>query len=177
MDELIYRSKKGDEKAFTELILIIKSDLYRIAKTRLNNDYDINDAIQETIIKSYKHIKKLKENNKFKSWIIKILINECNKVYKRKNNTHKIIEKITNDKSFSIEDDLIQESNSKIDFEILINHLNYEEKLIITLFYNSMYTCNEIAEILNLNVNTVKSKLFRAKEKIRKNYRGGVIYE
>ena len=84
MDELINRSKKGDEEAFTELILSIKNDLYKIAKTRLNNDYEINDAIQETIIKSYNHLRKLKDNSKFKSWIIKILINECNTIYKKK---------------------------------------------------------------------------------------------
>ena len=174
MEELIIRSKNGDEQAFTELILSIKNDLYRIGKSRLADDSDINDAIQETMINAYKHLKKLKDISSFKSWIIKILINECNKIYKKTNKKEKILEKIKNEK---ISDNSINSINSQIDFEILIGCLNYEEKLIIALYYNSKYSCNEIAKILNMNINTVKSKLVRAKEKVKKYYKGGVYYE
>ena len=84
MDEqLVFRAKSGETKAFTELIHNIENDLYRIAKTRLNNDDDISDAIQETMIKAFQKLKTLKDNSKFKSWIIKICINECNTVYKK----------------------------------------------------------------------------------------------
>ncbi|HJJ05462.1 MAG TPA: sigma-70 family RNA polymerase sigma factor [Clostridiaceae bacterium] len=177
MDELINRSKKGDEEAFTELILSIKNDLYKIAKTRLNNDYEINDAIQETIIKSYNHLRKLKDNSKFKSWIIKILINECNTIYKKKCKKKRIIDKILMEDNFNNTDNSIENSDSVIDFNILLESLNYEEKIIITLFYNNRFTCSEISQILNINVNTVKSKLSRTKEKIKKSYKGGVFYE
>lgn len=177
MDELINRSKKGDEEAFAELILSIKNDLYKIAKTRLNNDYEINDAIQETIIKSYNHLRKLKDNSKFKSWIIKILINECNTIYKKKCKKKRIIDKILMEDNFNNTDNSIENSDSVIDFNILLESLNYEEKIIITLFYNNRFTCSEISQILNINVNTVKSKLSRTKEKIKKSYKGGVFYE
>ena len=68
----------------------------------------------------------------------------------------------------------ISESNSKMDFEILIDKLNYDEKLIVTLFYNNNYSCKEISYILKMNVNTVKSKLLRAKEKVKNYYKGGI---
>lgn len=180
MEELIKRSKKGDENAFTELILSIQSDLYNIGKARLNDDNDISDAIQETMITAYKHLHKLKDNSKFKSWIFKILINECNKIYKHKSHKNNLLDKIEINYTLNNLDNLdssIQNSNSKIDFEILINNLNYDEKLIATLFYNNRYSCSEIAKILNMNVNTVKSKLTRAKEKVKKCYKGGVINE
>lgn len=176
MEELIIRSKNRDEKAFTELILSIKNDLYRIGKTRLNDDNDINDAIQETMINAYKNLKKLKDNSNFKSWIIRILINECNKIYKKKSGKIKLFDKITTEQDTNIIDNTINLIDCKIDFELLINKLNYEEKLIITLYYNNRYSCNEIASILNKNVNTVKSKLIRAKEKVKKYYKGGVFY-
>ena len=51
-EQLIFRAKSGETKAFTELVHSIENDLYRIARTRLNNDEDINDAIQETMIKA-----------------------------------------------------------------------------------------------------------------------------
>lgn len=177
MEELIIRSKNGDEEAFTELILSMKNDLYKISKTRLNDDNDISDAIQETMINAYKHLKKLKDNTNFKSWIIKILINECNKIYKRKSKKQKLFEKITIEENLSKLDNSINSINSKMDFELLINKLNYEEKLIVTLYYNNKYSCNEIANILNMNINTVKSKLSRAKDKVKKSYKGGVFYE
>ena len=57
MDELVKRAQQGDKEAFTELILLLKADLYKIAKTRIKNDEDIYDAIQETMIIAFKSIK------------------------------------------------------------------------------------------------------------------------
>ena len=177
MEELIIRSKNGDEEAFTELILRIQNDLYRIGKTRLNDDNDIGDAIQETMINAYKNLGKLKDNLKFKGWIIKILINECNKIYKKKSRKISIIKKFLENQPSDINENFTRISDSNIDFEILIENLKYEEKLIVTLYYNSQYSCQEISDILNMNINTVKSKLQRAKEKIKQNYKGGVYSE
>ena len=56
MEELVKRAKNNDEKAFDELIELIKNELYLIAKTKLKSDDDIADAIQETILKCYQNI-------------------------------------------------------------------------------------------------------------------------
>ena len=64
MDELILMAQTGDEEAFANMILYIKDDLYKIAKTRIANETDIEDAIQETMIETYKSIKKLNDPNK-----------------------------------------------------------------------------------------------------------------
>ena len=89
MDELILMAQAGDEEAFTNMILYIKDDLYKIAKTRIANETDIEDAIQETMIETYKSIKKLNDPNKFKKWVIKILINKCNRIYRKNNRKRK----------------------------------------------------------------------------------------
>ena len=86
MEELVERAKNKDKTAFSELIVKVKKELYLIAKTKLNNEEDIGDGIQETVLISYKNLKKLRKNEIFKTWIIRILINECNKTYKRKSN-------------------------------------------------------------------------------------------
>ena len=83
MEELVEKAKKNDEIAFNELIISIEKEIYLIARTRLKNEEDIADAMQETIISCYKNLKKLRENSFFKTWTIKILINECNKIYKK----------------------------------------------------------------------------------------------
>ena len=55
----------------------------------------------------------------------------------------------------------------------MIKNLKYEERIIIVLYYAEKYTTKEIAEILSVNENTIKTRLSRAKEKIKTNYKGG----
>ena len=62
MEEIIIKAKEGDVVAYTQLILNMKNDLYKIAKTRFINDDEVDDAIQETMIMSYKYLKKLKRS-------------------------------------------------------------------------------------------------------------------
>ena len=176
-EELIIKAKSGEVRAFTDLIHSIENDLYRIAKTRLDNDDDICDAIQETMINAYKHLKKLKDNSHFKSWIIKILINECNKIYKTKKRKEKLFKKITKEENIQPIDESVNLVDSKINFELLVEKLPYEEKLLVTLFYYNQYSCTEISEIVGMNINTVKSKLKRSKEKVKKYYEGPPLHE
>ena len=84
MEELITKAQKGDTEAFTKIIISMKNELYKIAKTRITNESDIDDVIQETMLETFRSIKKLRDPKKLKMWIIKILINKCNKVYRKK---------------------------------------------------------------------------------------------
>ncbi len=172
MEELVKKAKNGDKEAFTELMLLLKADLYKIAKTRLKNDDDIYDVIQETMLLAFHSIRKLKQVESFKSWIIKILINRSNSMYKKKSKSNIIsLEEIENYKSencFSIEN--IEET---LDFKCICENLKYEDRIIITLFYIEDFTDKEIGKILNLKENTVKTKRTRIKEKIKNNMKKG----
>lgn len=92
MEDLVKRAKEGDNEAFSEMILSIKQELYYLSKTKLNNEEDIADCIQDTILISYQNLKKLKENCYFKTWIIKIIINQCNKRIRKKKRQETYIE-------------------------------------------------------------------------------------
>ena len=83
MEELVERAQKNDEQAFNELILKAQKEMYLIAKSKLKDEEDIADAIQETILACYKNLKKLRDNKLFKTWLIRILINECNKIHRQ----------------------------------------------------------------------------------------------
>ena len=82
LSKLVKKAKKGNKESFCELITIVKKELYLIARTRLKNEDDIADVIQDTIETCYKNIRSLKKDEAFRAWIIKILINCCNKIYK-----------------------------------------------------------------------------------------------
>ena len=176
MDELIEAAIKGNKEAYIDLINIIRGDLYRIAHARLNDIEDVNDAIEETILKSYKNLKKLKNNGYFKTWITKILINECNNIYRINKKNNEIADRIMVLQGNKIkENDIrdIKKVEDKLDFERMISNLSYDERLIVILYYNNRHTVADIANILDMNVNTVKSKLLRAKEKIKLKMKGG----
>mgnify|MGYP004631033285 CR=1 FL=1 len=175
-EELISKIKDKDIEAFEKLVLSVERDLYRIAQTRLDNVEDIEDAIQETMIVAFNSIEDLNSFQYFRAWIIKILINECNHIYKKNNRFSRLHKKLSLDKE-EYNYGEIYELEHKIELEKVLSFLNYDDRLCITLFYNEHYSINEIAQILDENANTVKSRITRAKKKIRKYYDGGVESE
>lgn len=172
MEELVEKSKKGDNQAFSELIISMENELYKIARTRLRNEEDIKEAVQETIIKTYSSLKKLRNSKFFKTWIIRILINECNSVYtkNKKNNFEEY-----NERTVNIE--ATNELKTKIDdldFFILIDNLNYTERIVLTLFYLEEFSTKEIAKILKEPEATIRTRLSRSRNKLKKVIEGGV---
>ena len=167
MDTMLDKCIKGDKDAFVKVISSMERKLYIIAKSKINNEEDVKDIIQETIYSCFKNIKKLKDKNKFESWVVAILINNCNLFYKNKKN----IIKVPYDEQYICDlqsDDNFQNLNDNIDFFYLLNLLDNDEKTIFCLFYVNDYTTSKISEILKINENTIKSKLKRSIEKIKK---------
>ena len=177
MNALIKKAREGDELAFKQLTLSIENDLYRIAKTRLSCDDDIKDAIQNTMLITYKNMNKIKNLDYYKTWIIRVLINECNKIYNSNKKNSELYNKVITDINFNTIDNSIQNIQDKINFNSLIQNLNYDEKLIITLYYNSQFSCKQIAEILKINVNTIKSILARGKNKLKKHFKEEYLHD
>lgn len=161
-----------EEKTSTILEKYIPN-MYKVAKTRLYNEEDIYDAIQETAYKLYINIEKINDANKIKIWLIKVLINECNKIYRNKKREIKLQEKVTKELLDMIE--LADEH--KVDFEILLKELKSEDRTILALYYGDNYTTKEISSILNKNENTIRSRIKRAKEQIKRKVEEGENYE
>ena len=166
MEDLIKKEKKGDKESFTRLVLLVKNELYHVAKARLNNEEDVCDAIQETTITAYKNIKELKDSRYFKTWIIRILINESNLIYKKNKKINIIsFEEIENTKK--INSPGMENVDIILDFNFICNQLKKEDRTIIILYYMDRFTDKEIGKILNLKENTVKTKRTRAMQKIK----------
>lgn len=93
MEDLVTRAKNGDKDAYAELFLNLKDDLFKIALKKLGNRNDAEDVIQDTLLIAYVNINKLRTNKYFKTWITKILINECKKFIKFKNSNDALLER------------------------------------------------------------------------------------
>lgn len=76
MKSLVKRAQRGDDQAFVELIEENKQAMYKIAVGILKNDFDAADAIQESILTCYEKLRELKKAQYFKTWLLRILINE-----------------------------------------------------------------------------------------------------
>lgn len=168
MEDLIIKAKDGDKEAFIDLICEMRHDLYKIARIRLSCDADIEDAIQETTIKAFKSIKKLKKISSYKSWITKILINECNKIYQIRKKNQISYENLKLDNFLSTNTN--NKSDDEAEFYYLLEGLNYDERMAIILFYMEDYPIKEIARLMKTNENTIKTRLKRAKDKIKAKY-------
>lgn len=169
MEELVKKAQEGNEEAFTNLIISIETELYKIAKMRLQCDDDVNEAVQETIIQAFKSIRKLKQPQYFKTWIIRILINNCNSIYRKlkKDNSYFCdnLEILSENYSYNEE-----QKNNELDFFILIKILNYKERISITLYYLENLTTKEISRILKEPESTIRNRICRALKKLENYY-------
>ena len=171
MEELIKKIQTGDELAFKKLTQNVENDLYRVAKTRLIDDDDIKDAIQNTMLITYKNSKKIKNYEAFKTWMFRVLINECNKIYNKNKKNKVICEKILKGSVYEQYREPIEEVHNKMNFDILISKLSYEERIALTLYYNSGLSYSQISKILKANENTIKSRITRDVQKLKKLYK------
>lgn len=163
MKDLISKAKKGDPEAFITLVENSKSDMYKIAVSILHNDADAADAMSESILKCWSEIGKLKKDRYFKTWLTRILINNCNDIIRKNNRTiyvesYEAIEPADNDDFYGD------------DVNDCLNSLSENSRLIMLLYYTQGFKVKEIAKMLGMNENTVKTRLSRARKEFKDVY-------
>ena len=156
----VKKAIKGNRSSFEKLILTHKLIMYRVSRTILSRDEDCADAIQEAILKAFQNIHTLREPRYFKTWLIRILLNECYQLHRKRKNLISIDELL---------EPISQENGyEKIEIEQLLDVLPSEEKQLLKLFYIEDLSIHDLALILDIPENTVKTKLRRAREKMQK---------
>lgn len=171
MENLIEEAKDGNKEAYTKLILSVKDELNNIARKKIKSQEDVNDILQNTFIIGYLKIKQLKSAKYFKTWIIRILINECNKCYREKERYMSLIEKC-NYHYYENDNDI----DTNIEFDDLIKELDTIEKKIFRMYYKENFSMKTIAEKLNIKENTIKTKIYRGKRKIYEKYKKFMLF-
>lgn len=160
----VKKAQKGDADAFAELYSLVYKDLYRIALLNLNNEHDASDVVSDAVLEAYTSIRNLKNEKAFKSWIIRIL------TVKIKNKQREYIK--NRDYSRELDEAAETESAEEMSFEGLevmegFNRLSEEDRLMLSLDVVSGYKSEEIAGMCGSNANTVRSRVSRAKEKLK----------
>lgn len=160
----IKNAQKGDKKAFETIIMEMIDNLYRVAYGILKNEEDASDAISNATLKAYEKIKTLKQLEFFKTWITRILINECNYILKQKKKVI-YIENYT-EKPNDIYTDY--DSEISIDVKQALKKLDESLNQIVILYYFEDLSIEEIANIIEIPKGTVKSRLSRARQILAK---------
>ena len=159
--EKVKKARAGETKEIGEIILENMQTLYRVAFSILKTDEEIYDAISNTIVIVFEKIKTLKKEEFFKTWLTRILINECYKIYKQ-NKKIIYLENCNQEK--------LTYNDTYVDFETrnLIKGLDKDLKEIVILYYFEDFSVKEIAKIIGIPEGTVKSRLSRARKELEK---------
>lgn len=165
MVRLVKRAMASDADAFLELMEMNSLAMYKVARGILKNDEDAADAIQDTILTCFEKLHTLKKPEYFKTWMIRILINECNQILLHYRNLN-----IQEDFPDVPRHDM---SLAEFEFKEMLDTVDEKYRVILILYYVEGFKISEIAQILDLNENTVKTRLSRAREQIREAYMGG----
>ena len=153
--------KISREKIFEAYIESNKEKLYKISYVYLKNKEEAMDVIHESIVKAYNKLGNIKDLDNIDNWFIRLMINTAID-YIRKNSRTVLVE----DKDMEV---LINKSKVQGDgFNLLIENLNEELRVIIILKYFHGYKIREISEILNLKESQVKNKIHKALNLLRK---------
>lgn len=170
MNELSTLAKNGDKEAFIDLMEKYKLDMYRMGKAMLGTNEDIGDAMQETVLKAYQNIKKLQKVESFKSWLLKIMVNECNNILRHKKKV------IVFDSFFKEES--YEDNYDNLDMQPVlkvVKKLEENFKKVILLHYYEELSVKDISQTLDISEGTVKSRLSRARKKLFQFLKGGEV--
>lgn len=162
MKYLVKKAQKKDDQAFVELMERCKSGMYKVARSYLKDDADIADAIQETVINCYEHIGRLKNADYFKTWLTRILINNCKDILAAGKRVYPL-EQIEEQENTCME-------MQNYEFQELMNSLDEKYRIVLLLYYGEGFKIKEIAQILEMDGNTVKTRLSRGRKKFEHAY-------
>lgn len=180
----INQVKKGDQNAFGEIVEIYKNKVYQLCYRMLGNRYEAEDVAQEAFIRAFTNINSFNQDLKFSTWIYRIATNLCiDRIRKKKpdfyldaevsgTNGLTMYSKIASETELpetELESMELQESVQK---EIL--KLPEKYRSVIVLKYIEELSLNEISKILGLPLGTVKTRIHRGREALRRSL---VIYE
>lgn len=161
--ELVLRAMKQDKDAFVTLIDQQRGSMYKVAKTILKKEEDIADAMQETILDGWEKIYTLRKPEYFRTWLIRILINNCNAIYRQKSKiilNNEIILEETTDADYA-----------SVEWQEMMHSLNEKQRIVVELYYVEQFKIREIANILHISQSAVKSRLQAARKAIEEYYR------
>jgi len=175
---LIKKALAGDQKAYDALLKRYQNGIYNMIYQMIKNREETEDLVQETFIKAFHSLASYNDNFAFSTWLYKIAFNNCiDTIRKKKLKTLSIDKPIQfsegeakheiRDDSRSPESSFLFTERKKI-IQKTINSLPERYRSVIILRHQEERSYEEISVILNITLGTVKARIFRAREMLKK---------
>lgn len=144
-------------ETFTDLILESEPTLYRVSMSMLKNEKDCEDAVQTAILTAYEKLETLKHEEYFKTWLVRILINVCNRQLKTASRNAEL----------NSTDVACSGSETVTEIRVAIESLPAKIRQVIVLYYIEQFSVKEIKQILKIPEGTVKSRLSKGRSLLK----------
>ena len=150
-----------NEASFLNQVVPLQTQMYRLAFSIMKNHFDAEDAVQDAMLKAWRKMDTLRDENVFRPWMKTILRKQCIEALRK------------NSRCIPCEmNDVPQEqANLPYDMAELLNGLNAALRQTLWLHYGQGYKMREIAEMMRVPVTTVRSRLHRGRNQIRNTLR------
>lgn len=146
-----------NKQEFTRRVLAVENRLYRISCGMLQNPQDRMDAVQEAVTKAWANVDRLRREEYFETWLTRILINECHNLQSAGKNIVPL-DKLPEQGAYEGGNKPLRDALLALDMKL---------RLPVLLYYMEGYKLREIAQILDIPEGTVKTRLSRAKNKLK----------
>ncbi|MBK8142803.1 MAG: sigma-70 family RNA polymerase sigma factor [Chitinophagaceae bacterium] len=171
-NELISKVLSGDHQAYAGLVNRYQNYVFTLTLRMVKNREDAEEVAQDVFIKAFKYLADFRGASKFSTWLYTIVNNTCISFLRKKKLE---IHSLDNEKVFEVADsmdsgfraNLVEQKSRQSMVHNAIGLLGPDDAEIITLFYKSEQSLEEIAQILGLEVNTAKVRLHRARTRLK----------
>jgi RNA polymerase sigma-70 factor, ECF subfamily len=179
--DLVRRAQSGEEAAFEELIRHHQQRVFGLVNGILRRRDDVEDVVQQVFLKVFVSLKRFDQRSAFSTWLYKISVNECwDYLRKRKVRPLTYEADLSEDQVSRLDgvasaanppEDHSQRAEARDLLERMLEKLPDEDRQLLMLKEVEGFSVQELAEMLNLNVNTVKVRLFRSRARLTDVYK------
>ena len=168
-EKLVSQTLAGDRDAFGVLVHKYQEMVYAYAFQKVRNEADAQDITQEVFWRAYHYLYQLRQPHRFRSWLYTIMSNQCKRQLMNVTKTRQretALEDAT-DEALRIEPAYTAPTEGwRVDLEHALSELSDDNRVAVSMFYMGDHSLKEISEFLGVSVNTVKSKLYRARQQL-----------
>ena len=159
MNQTEDKKQRNKARTFIQLVESNKQSMYKIARSYLSNNEDIADAIQDAIESCWRNLDQLEKPAYFRTWMTRILIHKCIDIIRKNRREHPV----SDFPEYGAE----HKDLDNYEFSELMKSLDEKYRTILLLYYGEGFKISEIAQLLDMEENTVKTRLSRGRQKFR----------
>lgn len=164
VEDLVELAMKGDAGSFVDLMEGQMTNMYKAARSMLSSDDDVADAVSDTILICWEKLYQLKEKRYFRTWMTRILINQCTDILRKRQRVVYMDE--------MPEVTFREPGYENREWLDALSTLSQPYRTVIILYYIEGFKVSDVAQILDIPEATVRTRLARARNKLSELYEG-----